>query len=166
MGDASLIYTMKIPQLAALRASFAQAPWLVAAHTTIAINTSLVALQRDAKKNAPIDNGTLRSSIQIIPAQRVNNTLAGSVGTRTKYAEWVERGTGIYGPYKTPIVPKTKPFLVFKTNDGRWIRTRSVKGMRPTWFMKNSLIDNRLFIQNQFQHAVDAVAKAIAKGGA
>lgn len=49
--------------------------------------------------------------------------------------EWLRFGTGIYGPRRTPIVPKRAKFLVFEIG-GRTIYARSVKGMKGYDFIK------------------------------
>ncbi|GHV59026.1 hypothetical protein FACS1894103_1590 [Campylobacterota bacterium] len=52
------------------------------------------------------------------------------------YAKWVHGGTGIYGQYKTPIVPKHKKAL--KTPYG--IR-KSVKGQKANPYLDKALDD-------------------------
>lgn len=51
-----------------------------------------------------------------------------------KYAKFVHDGTGIYGPRKTPIVPKKSKFLSFDSLGTHWV-LKSVKGQRPNPFL-------------------------------
>ena len=78
----------------------------------------------NAKARCPVDEGALRSSIDYttaVDAQKAHVT----IGSPLPYAEFVHRGTGIYGPNQTPIVPTTAKALKF-----RWEPTSG--GGRPT----------------------------------
>lgn len=50
------------------------------------------------------------------------------------YGIFVHDGTGIYGPRRSPIVPRTAPYLKF-TIGNRTFRLKSVKGQEPQPFM-------------------------------
>lgn len=53
------------------------------------------------------------------------------------YAKFLHDGTGIYGPKKRPITPKKADYLQFKLPNGQWVRTKSVKGVKPMkWLTK------------------------------
>lgn len=54
------------------------------------------------------------------------------VGTNLYYARWVHDGTGLYGPLKRKIVPRTKKALHWK---GAAHPVKSVKGMKPRPFL-------------------------------
>lgn len=72
------------------------------------------------------------------------------VVAQTPYAAYVERGTGIYGPHKKPIVPRTKKMLAWRTGATRltgtsrtrggrqlagWAFARSVRGRKATPYL-------------------------------
>lgn len=72
------------------------------------------------------------------------------VVAKATYARYIEEGTGIYGPRKRPIVPKTKKVLAWRTGavtlggrsrvkGGRqiagWAFARSVKGRKATPYL-------------------------------
>lgn len=85
-----------------------------------------------------VDTGLLRSSIRVRlvtwrghPAVRI--------GTNVKYATYVRRGTGIYGPHKHRIVPKTKKALAFTSKKYGKVVVRSVRGMRKNDFLRDAL---------------------------
>jgi hypothetical protein len=156
-----LTYSVAIPQLADLRQAFIQAPVIVRGQINDAINRSLVKLQADAKQLAPVKTGHLYQSIQITPAEPTSDLMSGKVGTSVKYAVWTERGTGIYGPYASPIVPTSKKALAFTLGGQSFVR-RSVKGMRGRFYMKQALEMNTLVIQTYFQTALDTALKLIA----
>lgn len=54
------------------------------------INSSALTIQRNAKRNVVVDNGTLRNSIKLIPLTDLTYTVEASA----KYAPYVEFGTG------------------------------------------------------------------------
>lgn len=48
---------------------------------------------------------------------------------------WLNRGTGIYGPHATPVVPVHAKFLRWTGSGGQVFFRRSVKGIKPTHFV-------------------------------
>lgn len=156
-------YKVEIKNLPELQARFKQAPDITARHVLTAGNKSLVALQGTAKQLAPVDSSRLRQSILISPMRRSGNRLSGSVGTTVDYAEAQETGTGIYGPRKRPIRPKSKPYLVFKTKSGKWVRVKEVKGSRGRWYMKGSVEKNQPKIDTYFSQAAANIANELAR---
>lgn len=55
--------------------------------------TAGVRISNNAKRNAPVDTGRLRSSIQATHPEVRGNTLRVRVGTNVNYAIFVEEGT-------------------------------------------------------------------------
>lgn len=157
-----LSYKVAIKNLPELQARFKQAPDITARHVLLAGNKSLVSLQATAKVLAPVDSSRLRQSILISPMRRAGNRLSGAVGTNVKYAEAQETGTGIYGPKKRPIRPKSKPYLVFKTKSGKWVRAKEVKGSRGRWYMKGSIEKNQPKIDTYFGQAAANIARELS----
>ena len=98
------------------------------------VGTRVVA---EAKDRCPVDEGALRSSIDYttaVDAQKAHVT----IGSPLPYAEFVHRGTGIYGPNQTPIVPTTAKALKFRwepTSDGG--RPTKSKDKRSIYFFKS-----------------------------
>ncbi|MDO4979153.1 MAG: hypothetical protein Q4E47_03315 [Candidatus Saccharibacteria bacterium] len=72
-----------------------------------AINVSTGIIDADAKMICPVDTGTLRESIHMIPATTVSGETMGKVYTSIEYAPYVEFGTGKRGggsyPYRTQM---------------------------------------------------------------
>lgn len=66
-----------------------------------------------AKDDCPVDTGNLRSSINHV----LNGDRQVDIGTNTKYAAYVECGTGIYS---TNGGGTTKTSWVYKDDDGKW----------------------------------------------
>lgn len=98
-----------------------------------------------AKRNCPVDEGTLRASIQgfvfITPG-----AVIGRIGTGLEYGLYQEQGTGIYGPRHSRVVPVSRQFLRFEVKNGTAARgrrplvfARSVAGTPPTRFLTRAL---------------------------
>lgn len=107
--------------------------------TTRVVTVAAVKVQNNARRNAPVDTGTLRRS--------VTHTITGSgvgsvarVGSNLEYALWVETGTGVFGPKGKPIEPRTARYLRFPANKGRgFIYARRVSGRRATPYLVPAL---------------------------
>lgn len=65
------------------------------------INASVIKIQADAKKLAPVNLGNLRNSIYMIEESRDNNKFLFGVGSSARYAPYVEFGTG--GKVSIPV---------------------------------------------------------------
>src|SRR5690606_31445520 len=66
-----------------------------------------------AKRRAPVDTGQLRASI-LHGTIREPGQVRGRVWSPLKRAVYQTHGTGIYGPKRRRITPKTASVLVFK----------------------------------------------------
>ncbi len=118
------------------------------------------------KKGAAVGGGA--SLVQSIGAgaagiRKVTQTISlvtGKIGTKLDYGAYLEFGTGIYGPKRTPIVPKRAKILAWKITTGTqmvpgvsasgkatshrqrtsdWIFAKSVKGTRPWKWLSGAL---------------------------
>ena len=87
-----------------------------------------------ATATAPVDTGFLRNnrstSIDAGPS-----SLRGALTYHANYAAAVMKGTGIYGPSGSPIVPTSAQYLVFRGRDGRLVYAKEVKGQRAQPFL-------------------------------
>jgi hypothetical protein len=84
-------------------------------------------------QQAPVRSGNLRKLItSFVKGEGADVT--GTVIPTATYSEFVHRGTGIYGPYGIPIVPKTAKALAFSYG-GRTIVRKSVKGQKANPFV-------------------------------
>jgi len=57
-----------------------------------------------------------------------------------RHARWVHEGTGLYGPLKRLIYPRTAPFMVFHSL-GQWWKLPSVKGQKPNPYLEEAFRD-------------------------
>lgn len=83
-----------------------------------AVKETALEVERSAKQNAPVDTGTLRSSIETAPSG-VGEYL---VGTNIEYAPDVEFGTDPH-----VITPDEADALAFEGSDGELVVTQRVK---------------------------------------
>jgi len=67
---------------------------------------------------------------------------------------WVNFGTGLFGPTKKPIKPKTKPFLVFRNKQGKIIRVRETKGQKGQFFIQRAVNQSKLIIASKIRSAI------------
>lgn len=93
-----------------------------------------------ARARAPVRTGKLRDSISY---QIVGNQLI--VSPTVPYAPYMEFGTASRGEFNGApytIVPRTKPYLVFKVGD-KWVYTKKVihPGVAPRPFMRPAVQD-------------------------
>lgn len=78
--------------------------------------------------------------------------------------DWITFGTGIYGPRKTPVVPKKKKFLAWQDpNTGKWNRRKSVRGMKPNRFIFKTWLsqDNRNRLAALYQNVGKLIAERV-----
>ena len=108
----------------------------------LAIRRILDELQKEAVKRSPHITGTNRRSIKTDTANNADapegtddNAGKGRIYTTSGYGGHLEIGTGIYGPHKTPIVPKTKKALYWP---GAAHPVKSVKGRPATPYIRPS----------------------------
>lgn len=122
-----------------LQAALEKAPDVIQRKLRELVTFGAFSISNKAKGHAPVRYGQLRASIHTEGPTGSGANIQAKVGTDVKHAPYQEFGTGIYGPNRAPITPKSKPFLVFKTRDGRWIRTRSVKGTKGRFYFKQAI---------------------------
>lgn len=95
-----------------------------------------------------INTGYLRTSVNTQLGVD-SDGLVVRVGSKLKYALFVHEGTGIYGPKKRVIRPKSGKYLVFaskksKVKKGKWkgkVVVPYVKGIKPNRFLTTALND-------------------------
>lgn len=156
-----MTYSVSIPNLDRLQAEFKRAPQITTTEVKRAVDAATMLLQGSAKQKAPIDTGRLRQGIVRRNASVRGNVVEGTVSASAKYSLAQEVGTGIYGPAKRPIRPKSKPYLMFKIN-GQWVRTKEVKGVRGRFYMKGAVDDNGDRIVQLFEAAEDRITRQLA----
>jgi len=92
----------------------------------------VTSVEARAKKEAPVKTSNLANS----GTSDVNaDASIGTVTFGAPYARYVHEGTGLYGPHKTKIVPKSKKFLFWP---GAAHPIRAVKGIKGNPFLLNA----------------------------
>ena len=107
--------------------------------------------------------GTLGRSITVGEVHDDGTTGYVEVGTNLHYGPYVEYGTGVYGPKGVPITPKVAKFLAWKTNKGKWVRAKSVRGMQPWHYMQKAFEDpaTEAYLKARFEQCLARIAAAI-----
>ncbi|MBE6508255.1 MAG: HK97 gp10 family phage protein [Methanobrevibacter sp.] len=107
---------------------------------------------RNLMINSPVDHGLLR---QWFFSNVSDNEI--EIRTPASYAPYVNDGTGIYGPHKTPIYSKTigKP-IAFQVG-GKMVYTRMIRGQKGQHFVEKSINQTRDKLGNYFIKAVREV---------
>lgn len=104
------------------------------------------------QQNSPVDHGRLK---QWFPYERSDDMV--KIKSPAHYVKFVNDGTGIYGPYKTPIYSKHigKP-LAFQVG-GKMVFTRMIRGQRPQKIVERSISETEGRLENLFIKAVREV---------
>lgn len=133
MSDAVSI-TFNERELADLKKAMEKSPQVVVANVKQWVERTTYRAERQAKQEAPVQQGPLQSSVQ---SSFSKGGLEGKVEPQKDYAPYVIMGTGIYGPKKRPITPVNGRALAF-TIAGNAIVVRSVLGQKPNPFMQRA----------------------------
>lgn len=126
---------------------------------TAALTNSATEVQSQARRRAPHRTGTLQRSIMTeirYPSAEI------SVGE--KYGIYHEMGTGIYGPNRKPITPKSARVLAFSSG-GRTVFARSVKGVPARPFFIPGYEASKSYIDDQFNKVMDIILRNLAGRG-
>ncbi len=107
------------------------------------VNAGLIrvagAVEAAAVKEAPVRSGNLAGGIR--KSEPHNQTIIVSSVAKNResknYAPWVHGGTGIYGPLKMRIVPRSKKALAFQAG-GRKLVRKSVRGQKANPYMQRA----------------------------
>jgi len=94
----------------------------------------------------PLNRGQFsRGGVSAIPAEDVEQ-IDITLPEEPRHAKWVHNGTGIYGTFKTPIVPTHKKLLVFEYHGIKYKR-KSVAGQAPQPYLSDAyVIINREYV--------------------
>ncbi|MCB0261358.1 MAG: HK97 gp10 family phage protein, partial [Calditrichaeota bacterium] len=99
-----------------------------------AVKKTAAAIEAEAVRRAP--KATEELSRQIFTQHRGSGfDTEAIVKSPARYSIFVHEGTGIYGPFGAPIIPKNKQALYWP---GAAHPVKSVKGMRPRPFLKEA----------------------------
>jgi hypothetical protein len=82
------------------------------------------------RQNAPRKTGELRSSIGVSEVRETAQGFSVKVRSDLPRARWLEKGTGIYGPRKRPIVPIRAKALAWRSKGGGTLLVAQGKRIR------------------------------------
>ena len=147
-----------------LMAMMSRAPELVTEEITKAMKQSTLTIEGEAKQLVPHKTGSLRRSL-VSQVRPLLSGVEGLVGTNIQYGPYVEIGTGIYGPEKRPITPKTAKVLAFKGQDGQMIFRKNVRGMPARPYLKPAFEESKARVEEFFRQALKRVLRRLVSGG-
>lgn len=119
-----------------------------------AYNTAVYG-QKLIMKKTPARTGAARASWTVTKVPQ-GYAIRSVLGSGAAYTPYLEYGTGLFGPYKKKIVPKTAKALAIATIGGLIFRMSS-KGMQAVRMVSSSEAQ----IEAQFPKEVEAVFKAM-----
>jgi len=138
-------------------------PRVLGGPVTKGMRQSALAVQREAQLLAPVDSGRLRADIHTDIDSGQPFPLWARIGPKVFYAVFVEFGTGIFGPLKRRIVPRTKRALAWTSGGQRFVR-RSVKGSPAQPFMGPALDAARGQINRIWERVGREIVGEMAEG--
>lgn len=95
-------------------------------------------VENRAKQLCPVNTGRLRASVTH-ELRTDAGVPVGRIGTNVKYAMYVHEGTGLFGPKKKLIRPKTARALRWRTRGGSVVYARFSRGSKPRPFLREAL---------------------------
>lgn len=141
-------YSIEIEGLERLRDYFKSAPKRVKQELDRASKRSALRVQREARQQAPVDTGRLRSSIALKLL-----SFGAEIWPKAKYGLWVHEGTGVHARNGGG---RTKPW-VYKRSDGRFVRTI---GTKANPFMERAAKLSEPLVRQEFEDAIERVVEA------
>lgn len=143
---------------------FAGAEPVVREELLAAGRRSAFVVEASAKGFAPRDEGGLVGSIGPAEVVSVPGGFVAEVAATAEYARYQEEGTGVFGPRRAPIAPRTARVLSWVGRDGVRVFARSVKGTPGTFYMRRALAANRARFADEMAAAAKRVAARLAGG--
>ena len=106
---------------------------------------------RNLQNNSPYRHGHLK---KWAPSKSGNMI---RITTPAQYAKYVNDGTGLYGPYKTPIYSKHIGHPMAFQVGGKMVYTKMIKGIKPRKFVEKSMEETQSKIEGLVIKAVREV---------
>ena len=109
---------------------------------------------RNLKSNSPVDHGVLKKWYF---ANQSDEEI--EIRTPAYYAKWVNDGTGIYGPYNTPIIhPTIGKKFAFQVG-GKMVYVKMIRGQKGQHFVERSIEQTKGQLSGFFIKAIHEVLK-------
>ncbi len=119
-------------------------------------------IRQRAKELSPVKDGNNKDTIDF-EITKTPTTVKGTIFSESGYGGWLEVGTGIYGPHRTPIVPVNGTFLAWPIYEGTsvdpvdWVYARSVRGRMPTPYLYPAFEEKKALLQQYIHEECQAV---------
>lgn len=144
-----------------LKVKFNASPAIIDKHVGNALVKTAFLVEGKAKQYAPVKYGILRGSINSQGPFGQGGDLHTKVGTNIEYARHQEYGTGIYGKNHTPITPKRKKVLAWKSG-GKWHFAKRVRGTKGKFYMKQAKEDGKRTITDEMRKAMKNITQELS----
>lgn len=142
--------TLQLKGDKALKRKMKRAPERLDRNMTQAVRNSIGKVEGDAKRNAPVDSGRLRSSI----FSRMLGSKKGKVEVGAKYGIFVHEGT------RPHIIRIRRKQVLANRRTGQIFGTVvHHPGTKPQPFLSDALKENRRYIENEFNQAINDALK-------
>jgi HK97 gp10 family phage protein len=134
---------------------------IVSDEITSAMKDSTLLVEGKAKANVPKITSNLARTINsaVVP---LGAEVKGIVSASANYARFVEEGTGLFGPKKELIRPKTKKFMKWNGSNGP-VFARTTKGQHPKHFMRDAFNSSKPLIEARFNQAIATAVRVMKK---
>lgn len=94
-------------------------------------------------RNTPVKTGLARRAWVVVKQATHKYVIEASQGAGAAYMNFLDKGTGLFGPKRRRIKPKRAKQLTFPIIVGntvsRWVSVASTKGMKPKKIIANSI---------------------------
>lgn len=126
-------------------------------------DSATIAMQKIIART-PVDTGDARRSFGMpVKVNNLTYAIISSVGNGKNYTPFLELGTGIYGSKRRPITAKDGKWLIFpivkKNTIKRWVRTKSVKGMKPNYMIRNTKKEMPQIVKDNINRTIQELIK-------
>ena len=129
----------------------------------LAVMRASLKVEREAKRKVPVHEGRLRNSITT-QISREPRGIIGKVGTKVKYAPFVEFGTRKHFPPPSALERWVRLKLKVAQDQVKTVaflvaRKISKRGTKPQPFLRPALLESRAFINREIRKAVERLVR-------
>lgn len=134
------LVTVRADKLDKLKGRFTKAQQAVAAAVEEALDEYGETYVGELQKHLPVRTGKLKGSAKYIVKGRGTKDMQlevrlGESGQPKQLPVWLNFGTGIYGPRRSPIRPRKAKRLRFVAKSGKTVFAKQVRGVKPMRFL-------------------------------
>lgn len=95
--------------------------------------------QQLLRQRSEESTGEIEGTIRYVTVQKGPDQVVAQIGSDHPAAEYVERGTGLFGPHHTRIVPRHRKSLYFQSRKFGAVFADSSKGQPGKHYLRDAL---------------------------